>query len=37
MSSFLVFMFIVAVIFSGAPVVGLGLAAVGLVLWWVWR
>lgn len=29
--------FVVAVIFSGAPAVAVGLAGVGLTLWWVWK
>jgi hypothetical protein len=34
-AAFLLFM--VAVVFSGAPAVALGLAAAGAALWWFWR
>lgn len=30
-------LFLVAVVFSGAPAVALGLAGAGAVLWWFWR
>lgn len=29
--------FVAAVIFSGAPAVAFGIAAVGVLLWWVWK
>ena len=30
-------LFLVAVVFSGAPAVALGLAGAGAFLWWFWR
>lgn len=37
MKSAAVALFIVAVVFSGAPVVALGLAGAGLLLWFFWK
>jgi len=37
MSGAAILLFIVAVVFSGAPVVALGLAGAGTLLWFFWK